>query len=85
LRGECERDWCISNWRGWAGGKRKTALVHVLSQALWPKVNLAVVTNDIYTREDAEFLIRQGTLAADAFWASKPAGVRIPRFARMLP
>jgi len=27
-------------------------------------VNLAVVTNDIYTKEDAEFLIRQGTLPA---------------------
>jgi urease accessory protein len=43
-------------------GSGKTALVHVLSQKLWPAVNLAVVTNDIYTREDAEFLIRQGTL-----------------------
>ena len=28
-------------------------------------MNLAVVTNDIYTREDAEFLIRQGTLPAE--------------------
>ena len=46
-------------------GSGKTALVHVLSQALWPSVNLAVVTNDIYTREDAEFLIRQGVLPAD--------------------
>jgi urease accessory protein len=46
-------------------GSGKTALVHVLSQALWPGVNLAVVTNDIYTREDAEFLIRQGVLPAD--------------------
>jgi urease accessory protein len=46
-------------------GSGKTALVHVLSQTLWPGVNLAVVTNDIYTREDAEFLIRQGTLPAD--------------------
>ncbi len=46
-------------------GSGKTALVHVLSQALWPAVNLAVVTNDIYTREDAEFLMRQGTLPAD--------------------
>jgi urease accessory protein len=46
-------------------GSGKTALVHVLSQSLWPGVNLAVVTNDIYTREDAEFLIRQGTLPAD--------------------
>jgi urease accessory protein len=43
-------------------GSGKTALVHVLSQALWPAVSLAVVTNDIYTREDAEFLIRQGVL-----------------------
>jgi urease accessory protein len=46
-------------------GSGKTALVHVLSQALWPAVNLAVVTNDIYTKEDAEFLIRQGTLPPD--------------------
>jgi urease accessory protein len=46
-------------------GSGKTALVHVLSQALWPAVNLAVVTNDIYTREDAEFLVRQGVLPAD--------------------
>jgi len=46
-------------------GSGKTALVHVLSQKLWPEVNLAVVTNDIYTREDAEFLIRQGVLPSD--------------------
>jgi urease accessory protein len=46
-------------------GSGKTALVHVLSQALYPSVNLAVVTNDIYTREDAEFLIRQGVLPPD--------------------
>jgi len=46
-------------------GSGKTALVDVLSKALWPAINLAVVTNDIYTREDAEFLIRQGTLPAD--------------------
>jgi urease accessory protein len=46
-------------------GSGKTALVHVLTQELWPRVNLAVVTNDIYTKEDAEFLVRQGTLPAD--------------------
>lgn len=43
-------------------GSGKTALVDGLSKHLWPAVNLAVVTNDIYTKEDAEFLIRQGTL-----------------------
>jgi urease accessory protein len=43
-------------------GSGKTALVDCLSKQLWPAYNLAVVTNDIYTREDAEFLLRQGTL-----------------------
>jgi urease accessory protein len=46
-------------------GSGKTALVDRLSQRLWPQYNLAVVTNDIYTKEDAEFLLRQGTLPAD--------------------
>jgi urease accessory protein len=36
-----------------------------LSKQLWPGVNLGVVTNDIYTKEDAEFLMRQGTLPMD--------------------
>src|SRR5581483_10459470 len=43
-------------------GSGKTALVDRLSKRLWPAINLGVVTNDIYTKEDAEFLIRQGTL-----------------------
>jgi urease accessory protein len=43
-------------------GSGKTALVDCLSKQLWPKYSLAVVTNDIYTKEDAEFLLRQGTL-----------------------
>jgi urease accessory protein len=43
-------------------GSGKTALVDRLSKRLYPKLNLAVVTNDIYTKEDAEFLLRQGTL-----------------------
>jgi urease accessory protein len=43
-------------------GSGKTALVDQLIRKLWPAVNLGVVTNDIYTKEDAEFLMRQGTL-----------------------
>ncbi len=43
-------------------GSGKTALVDSLSKRLYPTYNLAVVTNDIYTTEDAEFLLRQGTL-----------------------
>lgn len=46
-------------------GSGKTALVDQLSKRLWPGVNLGVVTNDIYTKEDAEFLMRQGTLPLD--------------------
>lgn len=46
-------------------GSGKTALVDRLSQRLWPRHNLAVVTNDIYTKEDAEFLLHQGTLPAE--------------------
>jgi urease accessory protein len=46
-------------------GSGKTALVDQLSRHLWPEVNLGVVTNDIYTKEDAEFLMRQGTLPLD--------------------
>ena len=46
-------------------GSGKTALVDCLSRRMWPAVNLGVITNDIYTREDAEFLVRQGTLPPD--------------------
>jgi urease accessory protein len=46
-------------------GSGKTALVDRLSRKLWPKYSLAVVTNDIYTKEDAEFLLRQGVLPAE--------------------
>ena len=43
-------------------GSGKTALVDCLCKKLISRYQLAVVTNDIYTREDAEFLTRQGTL-----------------------
>jgi urease accessory protein len=43
-------------------GSGKTALVETLCRALWPEVNLAVITNDIYTQEDAEFLSRREVL-----------------------
>ena len=46
-------------------GSGKTALVDCLCRALSPKMSLAVVTNDIYTTEDAEFLVRQGSLDAN--------------------
>jgi urease accessory protein len=46
-------------------GSGKTMLVLRLCQWLRDKVSLAVITNDIYTREDAEFLLRNDALPAD--------------------
>ena len=46
-------------------GCGKTALVDRLSRRLRDRLSLAAVTNDIYTREDAEFLIRVGALPAE--------------------
>ena len=46
-------------------GTGKTALVWRICQRLRDRVNLAVITNDIYTLEDAEFLVRQAALTPD--------------------
>jgi urease accessory protein len=43
-------------------GAGKTTLVAALCRALGDELSLAVVTNDIYTREDAELLLGQGVL-----------------------
>ena len=46
-------------------GSGKTALVAALCRTLGPHLELAVVTNYIYTTEDADFLRRSGAIAAD--------------------
>jgi urease accessory protein len=46
-------------------GSGKTALTLALCQRLRDIYNIAVVTNDIYTKEDAEFLARNGALATE--------------------
>ncbi|UHD18776.1 urease accessory protein UreG [Thiocapsa bogorovii] len=46
-------------------GSGKTALLDALCKALRDRYQLAVVTNDIYTREDAEFLIRSQALPVE--------------------
>ena len=43
-------------------GSGKTALVEALCRQLSERLELAVVTNDIYTQEDAQFLTRAGVL-----------------------
>ena len=43
-------------------GSGKTALVDALCKLMREEFDIAVVTNDIYTKEDAQFLIRSGAL-----------------------
>ena len=55
-------------------GTGKTALVLRLCQALRDDLNLAVITNDIYTLEDSEFLVRQAALAPDRILGVETGG-----------
>ena len=55
-------------------GTGKTALLDRLCKAMREKFNIAAITNDIYTREDAEFLTRSGALAADRILGVETGG-----------
>ncbi len=55
-------------------GSGKTALVLALCRLLRDSLSLAVVTNDIFTREDAEFLTRNEALAPDRIRAVETGG-----------
>lgn len=46
-------------------GSGKTALMDRLCKTLRENYRLAAITNDIYTKEDAEFLTRSGALAPE--------------------
>ena len=46
-------------------GSGKTALVEALCRQMRADYQLGVITNDIFTREDMEFLVRSGALSAD--------------------
>jgi urease accessory protein len=53
---------CVTIGVGGPVGSGKTALLDNLCKRLRDRYSLAVVTNDIYTHEDAEFLMRSGAL-----------------------
>jgi urease accessory protein len=55
-------------------GSGKTALVLALCQMLRDRVSLGVVTNDIFTREDAEFLHRNHALSPERIRAVETGG-----------
>jgi len=55
-------------------GSGKTALVLSLCRRLRDRLNLAVVTNDIYTKEDAEFLVRNDALSQERILGVETGG-----------
>ena len=55
-------------------GSGKTALLDQLCKAMRETVEIGVVTNDIFTREDAEFLIRSKALSQDRILAVETGG-----------
>ncbi len=55
-------------------GSGKTALTLALCQRLRERYELAAVTNDIYTREDADFLVRHSALSPDRILGVETGG-----------
>jgi urease accessory protein len=55
-------------------GSGKTALMDALCQYLRDRYDIAAITNDIYTREDAEFLTRAGSLMPERILGVETGG-----------
>jgi len=55
-------------------GSGKTALMDALCKTFRDKIEIAAITNDIYTKEDAEFLTRAGSLAPDRILGIETGG-----------
>jgi urease accessory protein len=55
-------------------GSGKTALVDRLCKHMRERFDIAVVTNDIYTKEDAQFLTRSGALAPERITGVETGG-----------
>ena len=55
-------------------GSGKTALLEQICQTMRNHYNIAVVTNDIYTKEDAQFLMRNNALPEDRILGVETGG-----------
>lgn len=55
-------------------GSGKTALLDALCKAMRASYQIAVVTNDIYTQEDAQFLVRSQALERDRIFGVETGG-----------
>jgi urease accessory protein len=65
---------CLRVGIGGPVGSGKTALLKNLCQVLGQRYNMAVVTNDIYTKEDAQFLLRHQALDEDRIMGVETGG-----------
>jgi len=65
---------CLRVGVGGPVGSGKTALLKQLCLALRDHYDIAVVTNDIYTREDADFLLKHDALASDRILGVETGG-----------
>ena len=65
---------CLRVGVGGPVGSGKTALLKQLCTALREHYDIAVVTNDIYTREDADFLLKHDALPADRILGVETGG-----------
>lgn len=63
-------------------GSGKTALLEALCKSMRDTWQLAVVTNDIYTREDQRILTEAGALEAEALSVSKRGAALIQPFVK---
>ena len=58
-------------------GSGKTALMERLAKAMRDRYDLAAITNDIYTKEDAEILTRAGALPPERIMGVETGGSRV--------
>src|ERR1700691_6501888 len=59
-------------------GSGKTALMDLLCKAMRERYDIAAITNDIYTKWDAEFLVRSGSLTPDRIAGVETGGCPQP-------
>ena len=66
-------------------GSGKTALIEALTRQMAAEYSIGVITNDIYTKEDAEFWQPTVSCPGSGSSAWRPAAVRTPPSGRTLP
>ena len=66
-------------------GSGKTALIEALSRKMAGDYSIGVINNDIYTKEDAQFLDKEQCTPVERIIGVETGGCRIQRSVRMHP